>query len=226
MNYNNSNYNYEEYFNTISKDNEEYLCNNHEKSYNNGYEEDYNVNLEVKLENSDFNLQSEPIMKQNNLNPQNMFQGFQKNQYTQKLTSRQDSQSAQGFNNFQNIKEVNEHQLMHKPIKGTKTCNVKNLNNVIPIPGQVRKCNQHCNINGKNFVVNNKNFYNRYFTRYNHFFINDCNYIKDFLSDCNIYHFSSQTIYNGCKYLGSNAIVANNCFRNFNNNCCFNNNIF
>lgn len=97
--------------------------------------------------------------------------------------------------------------------------------NIIQRPGQVRRYNSFYNINGRNYVITNRNFYNRYFTRYNHIYVNNCNHIKDFLRDCNIYHFTNQTIYEGCQYLGSNTVVANNWCGNNNNSCC-NNNVF
>lgn len=219
MNYNNSNYSYEDYFKTMSMNNENCSCNNQEQ-YDN---QEYIVNIEERLPNINPDLQNASQMKPNNSRNIDMFQGVQNNQYNQELMKSQGIQSFQGFQNSEVTQEMNSVQGMHRPMQCSGKLQCKNRNKVIQIPGQVRKCNQHCNINGKNFIINNKNFFNRYFTRYNHFFINDCNYIKDYLCDCNIIHFSSQTIYKGCKYLGSKTVVANKCNKNFNNNCCFNN---
>ncbi|WP_291652412.1 hypothetical protein [Clostridium sp.] len=219
MNYNNSNYNYEDYFKEMSMNNEKCSYNGYEK-YDN---KEYIVNLEEGLPNKNLDLKNEYQKKLNNKRNIDMFQGGQNNQYNQELMKSQEMQPFQGIQNYEVTQEMQTVQKMHHPMQCSGKLQSKNLNKVIQIPGQVKKCNQHCNINGKNFIINNKNFFNRYFTRYNHFFINDCNYIKDHLCDCNILHFSSQTIYKGCKYLGSNTVVAKKCNKKFNNNCCFNN---
>lgn len=124
-------------------------------------------------------------------------------------------QRVQGAENFQNNNQY---------IDGARGIQNQCVPNIIHRPGQVRRYNSFYNINGRNYVITNRNFYNRYFTRYNHIYVNNCNHIKDFVRDCNIYHFTNQTIYEGCKYLGSNTVVANNWCGN-NNSCC-NNNVF
>lgn len=89
-----------------------------------------------------------------------------------------------------------------------------------PPKGRVRKFDKHFSINGKEFSVINKNFYNNYYSRYNHIHVTDVNYIKDFVRDYNIYHYHTRTIYCGCKYLGATTLMAKDGCGKMHKHCC------
>lgn len=75
--------------------------------------------------------------------------------------------------------------------------------------GQVKRYNKNYSINGGNYEVANKNYYNNHYSRYNNYYVKEYNYVKSYVRDYNIYHYSTQTINNGCEYLGATNIVAN-----------------
>ncbi|KLE15494.1 hypothetical protein [Clostridium sp. C8] len=180
---------------------EEYFkgMNNREEYPRNSYQN----NLSNAQEDANYDFDNAPEVQQSNLASYGAFQ------------------RVQGAENFQNLSGAQNNQWLGGAQGMQNQCG----QNVIQRPGQVRRYNSCYNINGRNYVITNRNFYNRYFTRYNHIYVNNCNHIKDFLRDCNIYHFTNQTIYEGCQYLGSNTVVANNWCGNNNNSCC-NNNVF
>lgn len=76
--------------------------------------------------------------------------------------------------------------------------------------GQVRTINRNYSVNGTNREIVNKNFINNHISRYNNYYVRECNFVKSFVRDYNMYHYSSQTINNGCVYLGATNVVANN----------------
>lgn len=76
-----------------------------------------------------------------------------------------------------------------------------------PPKGQTKVYKKNEDIKGKDYCVENKNYYNNYYTRYNHYYVNNTNIYKDYVKDCNVYHFSTETIYDGCEYQGSSTVV-------------------
>ncbi|WP_195263053.1 hypothetical protein [Clostridium sp. 1001275B_160808_H3] len=87
MNYNNSDYNYEDYFKIMSMNNENCSYTDYEQLDNNKYRD----NLEEGLNNMNLDLKSSYTMNQNNERNINMFQGHQKNQYSQELMKSQEN---------------------------------------------------------------------------------------------------------------------------------------
>ena len=75
---------------------------------------------------------------------------------------------------------------------------------------RVRYYNNTSNVNGANCAVVNRNYYNNLYNRYNRYNITDCNIVKDYVKDYNVYHYDTKTIDNGCQYLGSVDMFANN----------------
>lgn len=83
--------------------------------------------------------------------------------------------------------------------------------------GQVKHYENSATINGQEYVVENKNYYDNYYTKYNHYYVKDINYVTDHYSDYNVYHYNTETVYNGSVCEGSTDIVENN-----NSNQCYN----
>lgn len=86
--------------------------------------------------------------------------------------------------------------------------------------GRNRVFNNSYNVNGQNAVVVNRDFYNNYYNRYNHYYVRNVRINKDYVYDYNIVHLSSQTCYAGCQHLGSKWIVDNGCGNGQGNGGC------
>lgn len=84
-----------------------------------------------------------------------------------------------------------------------------NNSDQVSLAGDSRVYNNSQDINGQDYVVENRNYYNNYYTRYNNYYVNNIDINKDFVKDVNVYHYSSETVYEGCEYLGSSTVVQN-----------------
>lgn len=81
-----------------------------------------------------------------------------------------------------------------------------------PVPsGRNRVFNNSFNVNGQNATIVNKDLYNNYYNRYNHYYVKNVRINKDYVYDYNIVHLSSQCCYAGCQHLGCKWIVDNGC---------------
>ncbi|WP_373599728.1 hypothetical protein [Paraclostridium bifermentans] len=84
-----------------------------------------------------------------------------------------------------------------------------------PPTNSVNKYKHYADIDGEKHCIANKNYYDNYYTRYNHYYITDYNYVTDHYFDYNIYHYDTKTIYNECQYMGCENII-----HHCKNDCC------
>ncbi|MGL5151340.1 MAG: hypothetical protein ACRC7N_12305 [Clostridium sp.] len=75
--------------------------------------------------------------------------------------------------------------------------------------GGGKSYNNYYKVNGKNANVVTKDYYNNYYTRYNHIYVKNYKVVKDYVYDYNVVHYSTDTVYNGCQYLGSSCHAEN-----------------
>ena len=70
----------------------------------------------------------------------------------------------------------------------------------------VKRYKRYREIQGKECNIRKDNYYENYYTRYNNYYVKECNHVKDYYRDVNIYHYSQETVYEGCEYLGSTTV--------------------
>lgn len=78
-----------------------------------------------------------------------------------------------------------------------------------PTNGSVNNYENYIDVDGEQYNISNKNYYDNYYTTYNDYYVTDYNYVTDHYFDYNIYHYDSKTIYNGSEYMGCENIVHN-----------------
>ena len=76
--------------------------------------------------------------------------------------------------------------------------------------GQVNYYQSNGTVAGQDYTVQNSNYYDNYYTKQNNYYVNDVNYVTDHYQDYNVYHFNTQTVYNGTVYEGATNVVATN----------------
>lgn len=74
------------------------------------------------------------------------------------------------------------------------------------IPGENRVIRHDYDINGSVNRIQNNNYYRNYYTRYNRYFVNTTNYVKDYIRDVNIYCYTCNTVYEGTQYCGCSIV--------------------
>lgn len=95
----------------------------------------------------------------------------------------------------------------------------------LPGCGRVRNFNRSANVQGRNYQIVNRNYYNNYYSRYNHYFVTDLNINRSFVKDYNVYHYYTRTVNEGCRYLGSSTIIANGGNSGWGSGCGFSGNM-
>ena len=70
----------------------------------------------------------------------------------------------------------------------------------------VKRYKNYKEVQGKECNMRKDNYYENYYTRYNNYYVKECNHVKDYYRDVNIYHYSQETVYEGCEYLGATTI--------------------
>lgn len=86
--------------------------------------------------------------------------------------------------------------------------------------GKTKTYTNHYNVKGDKCEIINKNYYNNYYNRFNEYDVKECNYVKNYVKDCNIIHYDSETIFCGCEYLGCKNIVEDKKCGKKSDNCC------
>lgn len=77
--------------------------------------------------------------------------------------------------------------------------------------GTSQRYESYRDVDGQVAEIRNDNYYDNFYTRYNHYYVKDYNHITDYYRDVNVYHYCEEVVYEGCKYQGYTSKIYNGC---------------